>query len=139
MARHDELHSASRLAAFTGVKERTITRILDVAGVKNVKAKGYELESAVRAIIGHYVEKSEAVSSDMDADKAAKMKAERISAEVDAAKKSGEFVPAADVEANERDKWTKVRVFVSNSQCLDADGKLDFLKGLHAILTADAA
>ena len=136
MARHSDetnLYSASKLTALTGVPERTITRILDALGVKSVKAKGYPIEAAIRAIVSHFKDRAESTSSEMETDKAAKLKAERVSAEVDAAKATGEVVYKSDVEADYRDKWTKIRACIDTFRGMDEATKVALLAAIYAI------
>lgn len=94
----NERTTATRLGGILGVHERQVQRICDAAGLEPIKGQGYETEEAVRAVVQHFKTASEAISAEAEKDKAAKLRAERETAEMTAAERKGLLVPAAAVE-----------------------------------------
>jgi hypothetical protein len=120
------------IVAFTGQPARNIQQWATIGRVpKSEKSKGYpflETVTAVRQIIQAKTEQTE-----MEQDKAAKLKAERISAELDAAKKQGELIMRADVEAIWSDAWTKVRMTIDGFSALNEADKCLLISDLLAL------
>lgn len=87
--------TASRFSRAVGgvVSERLTHRIGETAGLRLVKRKGFEQWALIRAVLMHFQNRSESVSAEIEQDKALTIRAQRETAQLDAAQKKGELVP----------------------------------------------
>lgn len=129
-------YSVAFIGVTLGVPERTTHNILTRAGLKD-GGTGCQFDLAANAVVQDLLGQLESVDKDMLADKAAKLKAERTSAEVDAARKLDEVLFKADVETIWADKWARMRVFIESFPDLDADGRRSLVDGLLSIGLAE--
>jgi hypothetical protein len=130
--RIDDRFGVAFIAAKLGIPERTTHTVLTQAGLKDGEV-GVAFGDAAHAVVQHYRTQAEGLDNAMQSDKAAKMKAERISAEVDAAKKQGELLMKSDVEAIWADAWARMRVFIELFPALDRESRRELVNGLLEI------
>lgn len=85
------------------LNERTVTSILQRAGVQNIRNKGYEINSATAAIVAFYKAGYESRDVAGESDRARKNRADADKAELNAIKAAGEtcLISAAKMFASE--------------------------------------
>ncbi len=93
-----ERMNGADLAHFCGMKQRTFTTILSENGIAGDKRNGYDLRECIPVVIDSLVRRNKKSSEELEQDKALTVRAERESAQLDAAAKKGSLVPVESFE-----------------------------------------
>ena len=126
--------SAPELALLLSTPDRTISRMLEKAGVlANRGAGGYETIPALKAIVASYADRSDKLSKTVEEDKARKIKAEADSAEMDYERSAGALAFICDVEAIWKDGFAQIRTLIESAGYLKQEQKLQLSKDLLGV------
>lgn len=87
--------------------------------------------ATVKAVIGCKAPSLQ--TSEMQDDKAAKLRAERITAELKAEESRGELLNRADIETIWSDAFTKIRVTIANALEIPETSRLKLIASLLAL------
>lgn len=105
--------SGPKLAAWLHFEERTAGKVLQQAGLKLTKRQ-FETHEAVDALAAYLWSRVNSIDTEVERDKAATVKANRISAEAEALKKQDQLMLQEDAEKLWSDRVVRIRQVIES-------------------------